>query len=316
MAEILDGVTEDLLDRFSALIGYDINLFFDLYRIFINDASNYIISFYQNSEENPNFVAFNFLNKLNKEITIVDNQIKNNRKLLNSMGDWEILDLFEDIKIKLETFNKMSKWTRSNRKIIGWNNSSAQIQYVTGQYETLEDVSFRMRDSDSQNDWQKIALDNNIMEIDYESDSSEKLFLNKRLNSNKQFFLNSVVDNLYGEKLYGIDLDKKLSFTEDNDLKTLTPVETAIQSASVLSTLQKGDIPEFKNLGINNVSGNDTAVFFFISIREQMSKVFLTDDTFRNFTIKNVNRANGDIDVTYEVDTFYNLSINSESNKN
>lgn len=300
------------IDRFSFLLGYNMLVFLDLYRIFVENNLPNILDFYMDQDSKLDQYSFKFLNELTREVIIVDNLIKTNKSLMINMSDWEIVDFFEDVKIKIETFNNMQKWTRSSKNIISWGQSSIQTDYVIAEYDTLETIS---SDSDNskneQNDWQKIALDNNLTEIEYTTKGGNKIKLNKTISDNPLFFLNSVIDTLSGEKLYGLDVNLKFNFVDD-DLEVLGYKETALQSFKILLTLKKGDIPEFKNLGINTNIGNNVATLFYVSMTKQLTSTFDTDDSLRNFSIKDFFYKGGDVYIKASVDTLYNLTISDK----
>lgn len=303
-------IEEEYVTKFSYLIGYDVLTYFDLYRMFINNNFPLLLRYYQNSEEKPDQFSFSFLNKLKNESIVIDNMIKSNLQIFDNMWAWEILDFFEDSKIKIDTFLNLSRWTRSNKTTTGWDQIATQSPYVTGNYETLEQISEKIEGSnDSQNDWQKIALQNNLIELDYSTTGDKELNVSKRLNSNPNYFLNSVIDNLVEKRVYGRDIQKKLQFVND-DLLVLDYVDTVKQSVFILMSLRKGDVPEFPDLGINNLIGGNTASFFFVSLRNQLTNNFLSDDTLRNLNILSIYYKSSDIYIDFEVDTFYNLTIN------
>lgn len=312
------NVKKDSVEKFSYLINYDIGIFFDLYRIFVNDNLPNIVEYYSNKETVVDQYSFNYLSKLINQSIIIDNLIKTNLSIMDNMYAWEILDFFEDVKIKLATFDNLSKWTRSSKTKASWGQSSVQIDYTVGEYETLEEVSGKFFDSTlQQNNWQDIALQNNLTELEYTTKGGTILKINKDINISENLYLNSVVDNLVGKKMYGLDFNKKITFIVDSDgsldLDILSYEKTVVQSFEILLRLNKGDIPELPNLGKNNVIGNNVMTFYYVSLTKQLTATFATDDSLQDFSVLNIFYKNGDIYLKCSVNTFYNLTLNKET---
>lgn len=314
MTSTLD-ISKDNLSSFSYLINYDLEIFFDLYRLFVNNNLPLIINFYSNADTSPDQYSFNYLKQLSSEAIIVDNLIKTNLPILKDMTCWEILDFFEDIKIKLSTFNNLQKWTRSNKTVTGWGQTSSQVPYQIGTYESLENISANVNGSkNSQDDWQQIAIDNNLTEIEYTTSGGVLINISKNAISNPILFLNSVIDSLSGIKLYGLDIDKKIKFS-NNDFVVKSYNDTIIQAFEILLTLKKGDIPESPNLGINVAIGSNAMSFYYASLVKQLTDVFSTDDSLRNFGVSKIFYQNGDLYISAKCDTFYHLQIIDKTTK-
>jgi hypothetical protein len=305
------NVSINEISRFSYLINYDFIIFLDLYRLFVNNNLPLIISFYTNTNTPPDQYSFSYLKKLTAECITVDNLIKTNLPILTDMTCWEILDFFEDVKIKLATYNNLAKWTRSTKTVTGWGQTAAQIPYQLGNYETLEQVSGSLNGTATeQDDWQQIALDNNLTEIEYTTAGGITINITKNAINTPNLFLNSVIDSLSGVKMYGLDLDKKLSFV-DNDFNIKSYNDTVLQSFKILLTLKSGDVPEFPNFGMNVMIGSNTMTFYYVSLSNQLKNNFASDDSLQNFAVKNIYYSNGDLYVNASVNTFYNLSLSN-----
>lgn len=308
MASTLD-ISDDNLAAFSYLINYDLVIFLDLYRLFVNNNLPLIISFYSDTNVAPDQYSFNYLKQLTAEVIIVDNLIKTNLSILTDMSCWEILDFFEDIKTKIQTFNNLQKWTRSNKTATGWGQTSSQVPYQLGTYESLENVSANISGSkNSQDDWQQIAIDNNLTEIQYTTAGGVIVNISKSAIANPILFLDSVIDSLSGIKLYGLDIDKKIQFI-NNDISVKNYNDTVVQAFEILLSLKKGDIPESPNLGINGAIGSNAMSFYYASLVKQLTDVFATDDSLRNFGVTKIFYEGADLYVSAKCDTFYNLQI-------
>ena len=119
-----------------------------------------------------------------------------------------------------------------------------------------------------------------------------------------------MIDNTVGEKIYGRDIKKKLTF-EDDDLKSLDYKETVNQTVEILASLNKGDIPEYREIGIpiGLYKGSNFSRLNYSSIVRELNKNFSTDDLFSNFNVLEMEYKEGDLYIKYEVNTKYELVI-------
>ena len=271
----------------------------------------------------PNIAAFfnGSISKVNikyvkqhKELLLqanrLNDQFKNHSSRFDSVGYWELIDFLDDIRTKLQTTSKLSKYLRSSRTDFNFQKGFAHT-YITGSEQTLEDISENvLRDNNSNDDWSNIAITNDLLEVQYDTDGGKGLILYKEFFVND--FVTSVIDNMIDEKIYGLDIQKKFEF-EDDDLKVLKYKETVYQTVKILSNLSKGDIPEFKQLGIDKglYVGSNLGSLAFPSIIREMTKVFKTDDLFSSFEVTDIHIEEDGFYLEFKVDTKYKLLINS-----
>lgn len=308
-------ITKNTIDRFSSRIGYSLSTYLDLYSFFIQNNQTSIQNYYKNNDVQPDIDSFDYLIKLQEESDKINNLIGIHKNAMYQYDDWELLDLIEDIRIKLLSIRNSHKFLRSSKTQDSWMTNELISEYVSVQNETMEDISFnKMKSQDSDNDWVKIALQNNLSEIEYDSEGGELYRLRYKPNFGSKLYLNSVVDTMIGEKLYGIDFYRKLTW-ENNDLKVLSYKETFIQSLKILVELRKGHIPEFRNMGIDErlMVGSNINVFEHNKIREQLISTIETDDTIRDFIIISMDYEDNSTFVVYEANSFYNLNFNNKN---
>lgn len=301
------------IDRFKYYTRYDIEIFLQLYSYFIQNNLQSIVQFFEDSINNPNKESFDFLESMMTEIAKIKILIKLNKNSFHQIDDWELLDFLEGIDTKLQTINNTDKWTRSSRTQNSWSGNVIQTTYTLRDDQTLEQVSEDVYGgSTSQDDWMRIAIENDLSESDYQVKGGNRINITKQNASSPNYFLNSIIDNLVGQKLYGIDINKKLGFT-NNDLNVLNYNDTVVQSVLILVSVKKGDNPEFNSLGVDPklAVGASYGSLKFSSIIRQLQQVFTTDDSLRNFSVTNVSYNNGVLTISYRVDTFYNLTYNS-----
>lgn len=303
-------ITKQTLDTFSLKIGYNVNDYMDLYSYFIQNNKVKITDYYQKQDVKPDVGSFEFLDNMIKESIKIDNLIKLHKDNMDSVDFWDLLDFIEDIRTSLETISNSHRYLRSSKSKNSWRTTNVTFEHVMSQNETLEDiVEQQLFSQQSDKDWVNLAIQNSLSEEDYTPEGSIKLQLTKNAEFGKNYFLDSVIDTLVGEKVYGKDIYKKLTF-EDNDLKVLSYTDTFIQSITILVPLKKGDIPEFKTMGVDPRLGvgSNINVFEYGKIVAQLQETIATDDTIRGFMIMNLlYDNNGSVFIKYEANSFYDL---------
>lgn len=248
------------------------------------------------------------LNKLLYKSEKVSEQFKTNKQKFQTVDFWELLDFCEVIRTKLQTTKNLAKFLRSSRTDFAFSSGFA-YDYITGNQQTLESISSKvLDDTDSENDWVKIALENDLKEAEYDIDggSNLKLYREKFLGN----FVTGIIDIIDGESIYGKDVYRKISF-EDNDLLILSYKDTVFQTVEILSGLKQGDIPEFPALGVNEgmYVGSNLAGMAYSTIVRELKKVFASDDLFVNFKVNKITQKEDFLEISFQVETKYGLLI-------
>ncbi|HNQ20071.1 MAG TPA: hypothetical protein PKI46_03305, partial [Bacteroidales bacterium] len=223
---------------------------------------------------------------------------------------WELFEFFEDIRTKLQTISKLSKYLRSSRTDYNFSTGFAH-PYTTSNEQTLEQISSNiLNDKDSDNDWLKISMSNDLTEVEYDIDGGEDIILYREKFA--QNFVTSVIDNMVGEKIYGLDIQRKLEFSND-DLKVLPYKETVFQTVEILSNLRKGDIPEFSYIGVNQklYVGSNIANLAYSALIRELNRVFQTDNLFINFKVLEIKIEQDTYILKFQVETKYKMLIES-----
>lgn len=298
------------LDRMSYYLRYNVEIFIQLYSYFVQNNIQAIVNYYTSSANSPDKESFDFLADLITEITKIKALITLNKTSFTQADDWELLDFLEGINTKLQTVDNTDKWTRSSKTQNAWQGAVIQTDYTLQDGETLEDLSELVYGgTTNQDDWMRIALENDLREGDYTPDSNALIKLTKQVSSSPNVFLNSIVDNLINQALYGLDFSKKIAFV-NNDLQVLNYNDTFVQAVQILISVKKGDNPEFGSLGMDPklAVGASYGSLKFSSIIRQLQNVFATDDSLRNFSVTGISYTNGALYITYQVDSFYHLT--------
>ena len=296
--------TRDTLEKFNRITRYDFTQLLTDFFNFNENQKQKIYDYYEGNGQ-ADGSAFNELDRLRREVKKSITALRLNRESFNTYDGWELFSEIEDIDRKLSTIFNSGKYLRS---AIATGNFSPDplIEVTLDSQQTLERLANNLNLSDPSNSWTRLFLQNNLTEESYTSDGG--VLLKVTLKGSDSLFINSVVDNIdTTEKTFGKDIQRTIEFDPvTNDLKTLSYKETLDQSVDILTTLKKGDNPEFPNTGIDSsiAVGNTLASTAFPVIFRQMYQNFATDDSFSLFSIKDVSLGDEDrINLFYEAKT-------------
>ena len=293
-------ITLSTYKNFKEITGYELNKYVVSVGDFFSNDMPSIIAFFKGEVNFIDQKKIKELNRLGEECILVLSLFRDFKNALKTVDFWELLDSIEDIRTHIQYSQNISKYLRSSI-INGKTKAGYVYDYSMSQYETLEDVAVNELDEDDES-WVSIAVDNDLREVDWDIDGGTNL---KLVNVNFQSNLvTTMIDNTIGDRIYGKDLKKLLTY-EDDDLMVLDYKSTAKQTALILSSLSKGDIPEFRSMGITSEvwKGTNVSRINFPLLKREMAGTFQTDDLFVNFNIKSINYDNGDLSISYEVGT-------------
>ena len=275
---------------------------------FFSNEFNDIVNFYSGNKNTLDRSQIKKLNSLSEKALYLQKIFRDNKYKFNTVDFWELLDIIEDIKVKLSTSQNMSKYLRSTINNSLDKNNGFVFDTILENQETLEDINLKKLKNTYEEDWFDIALENDLKEIDWDISGGKELKLRKKIFQSD--LVTSMIDNTVGEKIYGRDIKKKLTF-EDDDLKSLDYKETVNQTVEILASLNKGDIPEYREIGIpiGLYKGSNFSRLNYSSIVRELNKNFSTDDLFSNFNVLEMEYKEGDLYIKYEVNTKYELVI-------
>lgn len=294
------------ISNFKSITGYSIGLFLlKADDFFAQDFQN-IENYYNGSTNNPNIISFRRLYNLISEHKKIIDLYKVYKNLFKYNYDWDLLDNIETIGSQLLTTSNLSKFLRSTRTKGSFLNK-LQGNAIVSKYGTLETIVNNQIDNVRYDDlWTDLAFLNDLKEEDY------GIGVNKNINIPLQqlagIFLNSVVDNPIGERLYGLDMSKKFKFIDD-DIQVLSYKETAAQSFEILANFKKGDNPQYRSLGVESKvigTGYMASIRVPLMIR-QMKEVFQSDDSFVDFSITKVAKVNDSLNIEFQANTVYGV---------
>lgn len=266
---------------------------------FITNNSQNIIDYYSGFVEVLDRDSFGIYEDLVKEADFVVNLFDLNYERFKTVDFWELMEFADDIRIKLSTIGNFSKFARSSVKRASFT-GDVTVQFATNDNETIEELMSRVGSTDRDNDWIEVAVRNNLEQEDYSLDGGTVLNINFKNNS--RFFIEGIIDNPEGDKIKGLDIDKRIQFVDD-DLKILSYDETLDQSLNILINLRKNDNPEFPQNGIDPslVVGVSIKSLSLPSIVRQIYQTFSTDDIIDKLQITKADFESDNVNINMNI---------------
>ena len=291
------------IEEFQLLTDFNVSEFLIKVEQFFTNDHPKIVNWYSGSTDQPDSQAFKNLFMMLIESTqclSIYSEVQTNFDL--KFYHFELLEQFENVHVQLTKCLWLSKFLRSTRTRNSYK-SKIELDYVMKKYETLEKVQRKqIRNKNFDNDWWELALRNDLSEEDYNHEGGTDLKLPVEYKAGT--YLTSVVDNPIGDKMYGIDIKRKLTFS-DNDLETLNYNDTVLQSVDIFMETRLGTTPEFPNIGFNEslVTGTTRGTIGLPVLQRQLLNIFRTDDTFTDYKITNLEFNKDAFILEFEINT-------------
>lgn len=285
-----DVLTTDMISDFAKVTSYNPTTFFSDYVSFTDTDYPAIVDYFNAVSTIYPTSSFQTLNSLTQEGKKIEGIMQANASALGNYEYWIVAEQIDDINKALETANNVSKWLRSS--IVSNKYTPAiQVDYMAKQGQGIEDIQRDvLKSDDPENDWVDTAINNQLREEDYTLNGG---YLIKVTYSNaKSINITTIVDNINtSDRTYGLDLSQVISIVS-SDLQVLSYKDTAFQSALILGGLVQGDNPTYPQLGISrNYVGSNIASVSYPVLFRQLSQTFSTDDSFKNFAILDIKKA-------------------------
>ena len=278
-------ITQNLCDNIEDKVGIDIQSFLIRFNSFIENFYPSIIAYYQGGILNQ--VAFDRLSLLTEESKNNLNIMTLNKNLFTTVEYWDLMTYLEDINTKLQTIKNIPAYLRTSL-VNGTNNPNYLVDYTTRQFENLETVISNFGSTDKNADWVDLSLSNNLREEDYTPAGG--VLLKVELRDNIQLSdSKNILDTIIGDSVYGKDFNKKLTIT-DNDLETLEPSDTFIQTVEIFGGLKKGDNPEFPDEGYTQIAGTELSALNYPTLFREIISTVAQDDTIKTVSITDLKR--------------------------
>lgn len=305
------ALPQGIVSDFELITRYPLGDYLNKFTEFIDNGRSDILDYYGGAVSKPNESSFTKLKNLLEEGSRIDELTDLHRDRLNNGAFWELVEVISDIQSSLWTIDNASKWLRSAISKNNFN-PNTELQHVLNQLQTLESIAEEVGSSDRDNDWVTIALRNDLAEDQYTTKGGNLLLAGYK--NKASIKLDSVVDNITGENVYGIDLDQKIQFI-DNDLLALSYRDTIFQSVSILSTLKQGQTPEFPEDGIQSdlIVGSNRSAISYPILMKQYYNTFRRDDTLKSLTITKIEAQVDQLTVEFNIRTRLDETIIKEA---
>jgi hypothetical protein len=302
---------ETIFEKYRNITGIDISAYLLTFTFFIQERYPNIVSYYTKDTQLKS-KDVEQLEDLYKDSGIILKSFETYKTKLSELFEfWDLLDRCETINNTLETIINSQRWFRSNKSLTF--DGKFQRDYVLKQGQTLSNLAGNLGYTQENNDWVDIALRNNLPEEEYNVEGGAILKIT--FQNNISVTINSVIDAVTGESIYGKDVDRSFVMEQDEngdwDLKVLNYKDTIYQTYNILLKTFRGSVPEFPNDGIEKdiLGGNVNSVQYPVLAR-QLSDLFSKDDSFRNFKILKIDPKQDHIEIDVEVETYLGLVLN------
>lgn len=298
------------------------------FRKFENDLGIDLLSFFQETKDFfdlsfPNIYGFySGLSRVfpEKDIEKLDSLLLDTMNIIQTMkvsSDsldsteyFEAFEMIDDIKTKLQTTTKIKKWLRSSINKSTYNNDFS-VELTLKSNQTIEEAVVTLKGATSEEEINQIILQNDLQERDYDMSGGVKLNVPNK-SSVTGVKITGVVDELNGEKIYGRDINRTITFVND-DIEVLDYVNTLNQTVDILSSLNKGAIPEFPEIGVDLLVGKNLGILSKSMIARQIKETYLSDDLFKDAPLDEMIYDQGDVFIKYRVLLVNNVSLPKET---
>lgn len=289
-----------IFDIFKNITRFDIENYFNKFSTFVLSDYQKVVNYYQSGAVISSDVLVtlsDLLNSMNQLIDLFD--LYADRLSTGTSEIWELLDFFETTKVTLLTIKNTERWSRSTKNVLQSN--VVDQDFVLRQGQNFELLANEIGYTDSINDWKDIAINNDVREEDYTFEGGNKLKIS--FVNNLNYTVDTVIDSISGEKLYGLDIDKNFIF-ENNDLAILGYKSTIVQQTGILIGLVKGSVPEFPQDGISKdlIGTSISAIQYPILLRQQ-SAVFEKDDRYKSIAVNKLQTSVDNLIIDLQITT-------------
>jgi len=274
----INGV-RSTLGKFAKITKYNMEKFLDMYKKFVDTYLWAITNYYKGESIVKD--AFTYIDYMVVEMKMIDGLWEMYANVFINEGHWELLDVYENIKLRVQTTINLARWMRCSRLDV-YSQSTVAV-HIQKQGESIEKVIQNFGSIDKENDWANLAIQNDLNEENYSSIGGV-VFQVKLLNASN-FELRNVVDIMNPTSMYGKDMKKKMELSS-GDIVTLQGFDALLQTFDTILLTEKGSIPEFPEDGQeNDLVGSNTNVFNYPSIFRNFMNIFQKDERFSEFEL-------------------------------
>lgn len=290
------------LDKFQQVTGYDIRSFFQSYVDFVNNYYSSIVDYYQGGDMNGE--AFQAMNNILKEISIIEPLFKLHETTLDDISMWDILDMFSEIQTKMLTIRNSDRWMRSARLN---RTNTLQMKRQLRMGESFEVVSQDIEDENPDDDWVNIVTPQYITEEQYEDrEGSNNFYVNLKTTGNNN--IETLVDTLVEDNILGKDFSTSFDFV-DNDIEVVQHDESLEQALDIILKSVAGCVPEYKDYGLpENYIGTTINAIQYPAIFKSLMNMFQRDGRWKSCELLEVTRQEDAVFLTIKATAITNQS--------
>lgn len=294
------ALNNDLIQDFKRMTRFDL----EIYLLGVEELSRTyypkIVAYYRGRSRSLPSLGVKLLDTLASESKKLDWIIGVNVSRFETTDWWDLLELIEDVKVKLQTMQNTPKWARTSLvKATIAANPNTEVQLVQGQ--TIERLlGGSLGYADEHQDWYDVAITNDIKEEDYSLNGGKSMSV--AASGGSAFNILSIVDIMDRETMKGKEIYRKITW-EDNDVKVLNGDASFIQDMEILAGLTKGDNPEFVTNGLSKeiaVGQNINSIAYPLLMR-QISEVFNRDDSIDRFSVTRIEKVQDGLFIEMEI---------------
>jgi len=293
---------EQAIENFHDKTGFDLDQLLEDAVVFYDEQSQNIVQFFSGTTTSINSEAIDEMLRIRDALANVAQTFTVQSYNFYDIIYWELLDVVDDLLVKFRSLSNL-RWYRTSRRNFDLS-GQINVTHTLKRGQNLEGAVSNVANSDDRNnDWVDVAVSNDLTEEQYDGQGGQILQMSL-INQQNVSTITSAVGAIENESIYGKDIDRNFAFA-DNDIVVLDNKETLTQSVSILAGLRRGDNPRFPDLGVqSDVGGNrNVNANLFPIVFRQVSRVFLTDDSLRSFSIKNITTIQDRIEYEYVVES-------------
>lgn len=277
------------------------------YENFMNNSYYAINNYFSGNSESIDNSHMRALSSIMSKSKTLLAQFKNFSNKFNKCGYWELMDLIDDINNNIEKISKLPKFRRTVLAKRGYT-GSVEVGAEVGSMRTIDDVAQSVSGINGESTtWVDLMLNNDWNEDDWEIDKLSSV--NVYVNNKTDLVVNSIVDMPIGQRVYGIDIDRKIGF-ESNDFKLTKYTDNIEQKCDILLGLTQGDVPENMLFGRDpQLTTSSYESFSYPELALEISNVFRQNDLFSSAQVD-------DISFDEENHAMVNVNIRTKYNYN
>jgi hypothetical protein len=300
---------ESVIIDFENITKYPLVSFMERFQDFSSRSYPHIDRYFSGKTENIDNEHLMSLQWLTDEIKTLNAQFKNFSNRFEICGYWELMEFIENLNDLIERTNKLPKFRRTVLTKRGYK-PYVQMDGTIGSFRTAEDVTSNIINFDDQNSaWQNLMRDNDMDEGDWEIDELKPIttYVDNRIN----VVVTTILDQPVGERVYGIDIARKIKFDSlNNDLNLVVYRNNINQKIDILLELNKGDVPEDNQFGkdLSHAVGSNASQIGYLLLARDIVSTFMQNDLFDYVSVVSMEQQEDSLQVRLNIKTKYDSS--------